>query len=99
MLTALGYGDDPRFPSSRPSGERMRGSSPYPSVDMLTALGYGDDPRMRSPLGRLEGKRNRDGTWNLDALHPDTEDPNYQIRGPFYPFGLEVPGRPSRWIT
>src|SRR5438552_13575680 len=68
-------------------------------VDMLTALGYGDDPRMRSPLGRLEGKRNRDGTWNLDALHPDTEDPNYQIRGPFYPFGLEVPGRPGRWIT
>ena len=68
-------------------------------VDVLTSLGYGDDPRMRSPLGRLEGKRNRDGTWNLDALHPDTEDPNYQIRGPFYPFGLEVPGRPSRWIT
>src|SRR5205809_733010 len=68
-------------------------------VDVLTSLGYGDDPRMRLPLGRLAGKRNRDGTWNLDALHPDTEDPNYQIRGPFYPFGLEVPGRPSRWIT
>src|SRR2546426_246410 len=33
------------------------------------------------------------------APHPDTEDPGYQFRGPFYPLGLEVPGRPSRWIT
>jgi len=68
-------------------------------LDVLTSLGYGDDPRMRSALHRLEDKRNLDGSWNLDALHPDSEDPAYQIRGPFYPFGLEVPGRPSRWIT
>lgn len=68
-------------------------------LDFMTSLGYGDDPRMRPALDLLEGMRNRDGTWNLDALHPDTEDPQYQIRGPFYPLGLEVPGRPSRWIT
>lgn len=68
-------------------------------LDVLTSLGYGDDPRMRPALDRLEGMRNRNGSWNMDALHPDTEDPNYQVRGPFYPFGLEVPGRPSRWIT
>jgi hypothetical protein len=68
-------------------------------LDVLTELGYGGDPRMRPPLDRLEAMRNRDGSWNLDAHHPDSEDPNYRVRGPFYPFGLEVPGRPSRWIT
>jgi hypothetical protein len=68
-------------------------------LDVLASLGYADDPRMRPALRRLEDKRNRDGSWNLDALHPDSEDPGYQVRGPFYPFGLEVPGRPSRWIT
>lgn len=68
-------------------------------LDVLTALGYGDDSRMRPALSRLERMRNRDGSWNLDAHHPDSEDPNYRVRGPFYPFGLEVPGRPSRWIT
>lgn len=68
-------------------------------LEVLTALGYGDDPRIRPAVDRLEGMRNRDGSWNMDALHPDSEDPNYQIRGPFYPLGLEVPGRPSRWIT
>jgi len=68
-------------------------------LDVLTGLGYGDDPRMRPALDRLGAKRNQDGTWNLDALHPDSEDPQYRTRGPFYSFGLEVPGRPSRWIT
>ena len=68
-------------------------------LDVLTALGYGGDPRIRPALDRLEAMRNRDGSWNLDALHPDTEGPQYQTRGPFYPFGLEVPGHPSRWIT
>ena len=68
-------------------------------LDVLTSLGYGDDPRLRPALERLEGMRNRDGSWNMDALHPDTEDPAYQFRGPFYPLGVEVPERPSRWIT
>ncbi len=68
-------------------------------LDFLTALGYGEDPRMRAPLDRLLRMRRADGTWNLDALHPDSEDPNYPVRRSFYPFGLEVPGRPSRWLT
>jgi len=68
-------------------------------LDVLTALGYGDDPRIRPALNKLVTMRNRDGSWNLDALHPDSEDPQYQTRGPIHPFGLEVPGRPSRWIT
>jgi hypothetical protein len=68
-------------------------------LDVLTSLGYGEDRRMRPALDRLEAMRNRDASWNMDALHPDTEDPAYQFRGPFYPLGVEVPGRPSRWIT
>jgi len=68
-------------------------------LDVLTALGRGDDPRIKPALDRLIQMRNRDGSWNMDALHPDTEDPNYQFRGAFYPLGLEVAGRPSRWIT
>lgn len=68
-------------------------------LDFMTALGYGRDRRLRPALDRLERKRNRDGSWNLDALHPDSEDPRYPIRRSFYSFGLEVPGRPSRWIT
>lgn len=68
-------------------------------LDVLTSLGYGDDRRLRPALDRLEAMRNHDGSWNMDALHPDTEDPNYRVRGPFYPLGLEVAGRPSRLIT
>jgi len=68
-------------------------------LDVLTSLGYADEPRLRPALRRLDGRRNRDGSWNLDALQPDSEDPAYRIRGPFYPFGLEAPGHPSRWIT
>jgi hypothetical protein len=68
-------------------------------LDFMTALGYGDDRRMGPALDLLESKRNRDGTWNLDALHPDTEDPHYTVRRPFYSFGVEPPGKPSRWIT
>lgn len=68
-------------------------------LDMVTALGYGDDRRLRPALDRLESMRNRDGTWTMGPLHPDSEDPDYQPRGPMYPLALEVPGRPSRWIT
>src|SRR5207245_4314926 len=50
-------------------------------LDTLTSLGYGEDPRMRPALDRLEAMRNRDGSWNMDALHPDSEDPVYQFRG------------------
>lgn len=69
-------------------------------LDTLTALGYGHDPRLRPALEELRGKQNPDGTWNLDAAHPDIpiEDP-YQPKGPIFPFLLELPGRPSRWIT
>jgi hypothetical protein len=69
-------------------------------LDVLTALGYGGDERLNGPLDTLEGKRNRDGTWNLEASHPDLEpDDTYRPRTPHYPVALEPVGFPSRWIT
>ncbi len=72
-------------------------------LDMVTMLGAGSDSRIRPALDWLESKRNPTGTWNLDALHPDIEaDLFYWNRGvqpPYFPFGLEIPGQPSRWIT
>ena len=73
-------------------------------LDLLTSLGYADDPRLRTALSVLRKKRRKDGRWNLDAVHPDVEGaiaewfrahPN---RAPT-PFGLEVPGKPSKMIT
>jgi hypothetical protein len=75
-------------------------------LSMLVRLGCGSDRRLRPALDLLASKRNRDGSWNLDALHPDVEGGDrtvylggYVRGGPFYPFGLELPGSPSRWIT
>ncbi|MCI4345541.1 MAG: hypothetical protein L3K07_02120 [Thermoplasmata archaeon] len=69
-------------------------------LDLLTALGFGKDPRLRPRLDELEQRRNADGTWSLDALHPDLPPDNeYQLSKPHYPFVLEAPHRPSRWAT
>jgi hypothetical protein len=69
-------------------------------LDVLSALGYATDPRLRPALQLLEDRRNTDGSWNLDAHHPDVPaDDAYRIRTPAYPFVLEFAGRPSRWIT
>jgi hypothetical protein len=70
-------------------------------LDTVTALGKGGDPRLRQAWEWLERKRDREGKWTLEALHPDREDEEYlqDFREPIFPFGLELPGRPSRWIT
>jgi Prenyltransferase and squalene oxidase repeat len=69
-------------------------------LDVLSRLGYGNDPRLGPALNWLLERRNRDGSWNLDALHPDLPpDEKYQVETPYYPFVLEPPGRPSRWVT
>ena len=71
-------------------------------LDLLTRLGFGRDDRLGPALDLLESRRNADGTWNLDALHPDLPGPDvtdYQLRTPYYPFAIEPAGRPSRWIT
>jgi hypothetical protein len=69
-------------------------------LDVLTRLGFGGDPRMGPALEWLVERRNADGTWNLDALHPDLPvGEKYQPEPPLHPFVLEDPGRPSRWVT
>jgi hypothetical protein len=69
-------------------------------LDIITALGFAKDPRLRPALDELLAKRARDGTWSLEATHPDLapEDP-YHPRPPVYPFLLEHPLLPSRWAT
>jgi hypothetical protein len=69
-------------------------------LDFLTRLGYSGDPRLQPSLDWLVQRRNSDGTWNLDSVHPDLPPGEpYEIEAPFYPFALEYAGRPSRWIT
>ncbi len=70
-------------------------------LDLVTSLGATGDPRLNRALDWLEKKRNPDGSWNLDVLHPDVEDEAYfdGVGTPFFALGLEFPRRPSRWIT
>lgn len=68
---------------------------------VLTRLGYGADPRLTAALRWLRQKRARDGTWALDAAHPDL-DPKlagFQYHGVMFPMMLEPLHEPSQWAT
>ncbi|HXQ78826.1 MAG TPA: prenyltransferase/squalene oxidase repeat-containing protein [Thermoplasmata archaeon] len=68
---------------------------------ILTRLGYGSDARLGPALRWLRSKRGRDGTWALDAAHPDL-DPGlagYQYDEPIFPMMLEPLHEPSLWAT
>jgi len=68
---------------------------------ILTRLGYGSDRRLAPALRWLKSKRGPDGSWSLDAAHPDL-DPKlagYSVRGPVFPIQLEPLHEPSRWAT
>jgi hypothetical protein len=73
-------------------------------LDFMTQLGYGEDPRMQYALSLLKEKRRPDGTWNLDATHPDVAGGTAEWykknpkRKPT-PSALEKPGKPSKIIT
>lgn len=68
-------------------------------LDILTALGHGADPRLHPALAILESKRRPDGTWALDAHHPDmTPDAGYPPPKA-EPLILETAGEPSRMVT
>jgi hypothetical protein len=69
----------------------------YPSrwrYDILRALDYFQyessswDERMENALNVIEQKRNKDGTWNVQAAHPGKVH-----------FIMEKAGKPSRWNT
>ena len=68
---------------------------------ILTRLGYGADPRLAPALRWLRGKRGRDGTWALDASHPDLDSAlaGFQYRGVMFPMMLEPLHEPSQWAT
>ena len=69
-------------------------------LDVLTELGYGRDPRLDPAFDLLYAKRNPDGSWNLDAAHPDLDaTAGYAPRAPIFPYLLEPLGQPSRWAT
>lgn len=70
---------------------------PYPSrwrYDILRALDYFQqaqrpwDERMEDAIEVITQKRNRDGTWNMQAAHPGKVH-----------FVMEKAGAPSRWNT
>ncbi|HLB68764.1 MAG TPA: hypothetical protein VJN63_09945 [Thermoplasmata archaeon] len=68
-------------------------------LETLCRLGYGDDPRMRPARELLVRKRRPDGTWKLDAIHPDLgRGANYSEEHARR-FALERSGARSKWIT
>jgi hypothetical protein len=68
---------------------------------ILTRLGYGADRRLAPALRWLRSKRGQDGTWALDAAHPDVDPAltGYSVRMPVFPMLLEPLHEPSRWAT
>jgi hypothetical protein len=68
---------------------------------ILTRLGYGKDPRLGPALKWLRSRRRTDGTWALDAAHPDLDpvQAGYGYSETLFPMILENPGEPSRWAT
>ena len=69
-------------------------------LDIMTRLGYGNDRRLGQALSILIKKRQRDGIWLLDAVHPDLGvGAQYRLRKHVRPFALEEAGKPSKWIT
>jgi len=73
-------------------------------LDFMTALGYSDDKRLEYAIKVLKNKRRPDGTWILDAVHPDVEGGiaewfKKHPRQTPTPFALEKSGEPSKLIT
>ncbi len=68
---------------------------------VLTRLGYGRDPRLAPALRWLRDRRRRDGTWALDAAHPDLDSKlaGYRYEEIVYPMMLEPLHEPSQWAT
>ncbi len=68
---------------------------------ILTRLGFGTDARLTPALQWLRERQRPDGTWALDATHPDADStvayPNDSE--PVYPMMLEPLNEPSQWAT
>ncbi len=69
-------------------------------LDAITSLGHGGDKRLRPALRVMDERRRPDGTWSLDAVHPDIgPGAGYTLKRKPTEFALERKGRPSKWIT
>jgi hypothetical protein len=69
-------------------------------LDLITKLGFADDRRLEPALQVLKDKRQADGTWLLDKVHPDVgPGAGLHLHGKVKPLALEEPGTPSKWIT
>ncbi len=74
-------------------------------LDFIAALGFVEDRRLRYAVSMLKEKRRRDGTWTLDAVHPDVEGSLVKwysaaiSAGKMTRFALERVGRPSKLVT
>ncbi|MCL4519161.1 MAG: hypothetical protein M1587_08205 [Thaumarchaeota archaeon] len=69
-------------------------------LDVITKLGYASDRRLAPALDILKEKRQKDGTWLLDKIHPDiAQGARYRISKSAKRFALEEEGKPSKWIT
>jgi hypothetical protein len=71
-------------------------------LDIITKLGYAGDKRLGPALKILKEKRQTDGTWLLDKVHPDPRSYSWGKHNLKYkakPFALEREGKPSKWIT
>lgn len=58
------------------------------ALDYLQRIGHPWDDRLQAAIDVLLKKRNKDGTWNVQAKHPGKTH-----------FDMEKAGRPSRWNT
>jgi hypothetical protein len=70
-------------------------------LDVLTDLGFAGDRRLRPALKILTDKRQRDGTWLMDRLHPDIGPKTivHPDTDKMKPLVIEKAGQPSKWIT
>jgi len=66
---------------------------------LVTLAGYGTDPRLRPALRWLRSKRRPDGTWALDAIHPDEEFGNFTWPQVMIPVMFEPLHERSQWAT
>lgn len=69
-------------------------------LDVLTELGFAGDRRLKPTLRLLLKKRQQNGTWLMERLHPDVSGPKAaQYAKGVTPLSLEAPGHPSKWLT
>ena len=69
-------------------------------LDVLTSLGFADDKRLKFALDLLKKKQLADGTWEIDAMHPDiARGAGYTMKKRPKRFALEEEGKSSKWIT